>query len=287
MLLKCGNKYMPFTIAELEEAYLKYQQFKAQNQHPYHDRYIFPFFAGSYFAYRKVDLIRVIKIAKSISSEPSYVDIGCGYGDFLEKVREYLPNAIGIEKEGNIFYSFQRVRPHYIHSTDIEWLKNRLFDLAFVGWMEPGVDFRKSVAQSARCIVTTFDTGGQCGIYGGCEYEEFGFKKVAWWRTPSWIDVNTELMNKYYTPILTTAKKKKQELAQLRTAHNLWYVYTIPSISDKVITGLKSWLSEEKESFSKEKFDFESVLDECGFHYNEVLPALLSEDKRMWEVRFH
>jgi hypothetical protein len=277
---------MPFKINELQDAYLKYRQFRSQNQCPYHERYIFPFFAGTYFTYRKVDVIRVINIARSISDKPSYVDIGCGYGDFLEKIREYLPAAIGIEKEGSIFYTFGRSRPDYIHSTAIEWLDNGFFDVAFVGWMEPGVDFRKYVAQSARCIVTTFDAGGQCGIFGGCEYEEFGFKKIAWWRTPSWIDVNTELMNRYYTPLLSTSKKKKQELARLRTAHNFWYVYSLPSISDNVIAGLKSWLAKENELFSKERFDFESVLDECGFHYNEMLISLLCEDKMLWKVRF-
>jgi hypothetical protein len=33
------------------------------------------------------------------------------------------------------------------------------------------------------------------------------------------------------------------------------------------------------------RFDFESVLDECGFHYGEELPALAS-NKKLWEVMF-
>jgi SAM-dependent methyltransferase len=277
---------MPFKIDELQDAYLKYRQFTSQNQYPYHERYIFPFFAGTYFTYRKVDVMRVNNIARSVSLKPSYVDIGCGYGDFLEKIREYLPNAIGIEKEGSIFYTFGRTKPDYIHSTAIEWLDNEFFDVAFVGWMEPGVDFRKYVAKSARCIVTTFDAGGQCGIFGGCEYEEFGFKKIACWRTPSWIDVNTELMNRYYTPVLSASNKEKQELVSLRTANNFWYVYSLPMISNTVIAGLKSWLAKESELFSKERFNFEQVLDECGFHYNEMLRSLLSKDKILWKVTF-
>ena len=187
-------------INDLQDAYSQFRKFVSQNKIPNHERYIFPFFAGTYFTYRKVDVIRLISIAKSISCTPTYVDVGCGYGDFLEKIREYIPNAIGIEKEGNIFYAFKRPRPDYIYSTSIEWLENQTFDLAFIGWMEPGVDFRKHVAKLAKCIVTTFDEGGHCGINGGCEYEEYGFKRIAWWRSPSWIDVNTELMNRYYTP---------------------------------------------------------------------------------------
>ena len=51
----------------------------------------FPFFAGSYFAYRKVDVMRILALANSISSTPIYIDVGCGYGDFLNKIREFVP----------------------------------------------------------------------------------------------------------------------------------------------------------------------------------------------------
>jgi SAM-dependent methyltransferase len=280
---------MPFKVDELQKAYLAYQQFKARNPLPYHERYIFPFFAGSYFAYRKIDVMRIVQVAKSISGKPNYVDIGCGYGDFLRKVREFLPSAVGIEKDGAIFYILQKPRPDYIYSSAIEWFfEANKFDVAFVGWMEPGVDFRQFVARSAKCIVTTFDAGGQCGINGGCEYDQYGFEKIAWWRTPSWIDVNTELMNKFYTPSSIIDEKKKQELAKIRTAHNFWYLYTRPEIKDEVIASLNSWLEkEEEELLAKLKFDFESILDECGFHYKEELPAILSKDKRLWEVRFN
>jgi SAM-dependent methyltransferase len=280
---------MPFKVDELQKAYLAYQQFKARNPLPYHERYIFPFFAGSYFAYRKIDVMRIAQVAKSISDKPNYVDIGCGYGDFLRKVREFLPSAVGIEKDGAIFYILQKPRPDYIYSSAIEWFfEAKTFDVAFVGWMEPGVDFRQFVARSAKCIVTTFDAGGQCGINGGCEYDQYGFEKIAWWRTPSWIDVNTELMNKFYTPSSIIDENKKQELAKIRTAHNFWYLYARPEITDEVVASLNSWLEkeEEEELFSKVKFDFESILDECGFHYKEELPAILSKDKKLWEVRF-
>ena len=277
---------MPFKEEELKKAYLIYQQFKDHNPLSYHERYIFPFFAGSYFAYRKIDVLRIVEIARSISNKPNYVDVGCGYGDFLNKIREFIPNAIGIEKEISIFYIFQKPRPEYIYSTAIEWYETKTLDVAFVGWMDPGVDFREFVARTAKCIITTFDSGGQCGVNGACEYDEFGFKRMAWWRTPSWIDVNNELMNRFYTPALTTDEKKKQELSKIRTAHNFWYIYTRPEILDKANIALKSWLHKEEQVFAAERFGFESVLDECGFNYMEELPAIVSKDKRLWEVMF-
>jgi hypothetical protein len=146
--------------------------------------------------------------------------------------------------------------------------------------MEPGQDFRKFVAKSAKCVVTTFDAGGQCGINGGCEYDEFGFDRVAWWRTPSWIDVNAELMNRYYTPGLDSAKK--EQLTRLRTAHNFWYVYARPEIAGKLRSSLEAHLEKED---AGQRYDFENVLDECGFRYMEELPAL-TNSKKLWEARF-
>ncbi|HEY7506814.1 MAG TPA: hypothetical protein VH621_04365 [Nitrososphaera sp.] len=270
---------MPFAIQELQSAYKAYQEFLARKPPAHHARYIFPFFTGSYFAYRKVDVERVVAIARSISPNPSYVDVGCGYGDLLEKVRVQLPTATGIEKEVGIFYSFSKVKPDYIRLMPVEGLSEPV-DVAFVGWMEPGQDFRKSVAKFAKCVITTFDAGGQCGINGGCEYEEFGYERVAWWRTPSWIDVNAELMNRYYTPSLDS--KKKEELARLRGAHNFWYVYARSNFSYKARSGLQAQLDREKPD---DRFDFESVLDECGFGYKEELPAL-ANGKKLWEVMF-
>jgi hypothetical protein len=271
---------MPFAISELHSAYKAYRQFLSCNPPSHHARYIFPFFTGSYFAYRKVDVLRIVAIAKSIATkDPLYVDIGCGYGDFLDKIREHLPRTIGIEKEGSIFYAFQVAKPDYIHLMPTESFSQSI-DVAFVGWMEPGQDFRKYVARQSKCIITTFDTGGQCGINGGCEYDEFGFERIAWWRTPSWIDVNTELMNRYYTQSLDA--QKKEQLAKLRTAHNFWYVYARPEISSNIRTGLEAWLGKEDPS---QRYDFESVLDECGFGYKEELPAMIN-NRRLWDVKF-
>src|SRR5689334_6679714 len=122
---------MPFAIQELQSAYKAYQQFLARNPPEHHARYVFPFFTGSYFAYRKIDAERVAAIAKSISENPSYVDVGCGYGDFLEKVRGYLPDATGIEKEGGIFYAFNVVKPDHIRLMPIEGFSQPV-DVAFV-----------------------------------------------------------------------------------------------------------------------------------------------------------
>jgi hypothetical protein len=277
---------MPFRFDELQQAHLEFQKFKQTNPSLHHDRYIFPFFAGSYFAYRKIDVLRVVSIAKAISNEPKYIDVGCGYGDFLNKVREFLVNAIGIEKETAIFYLVGKLRPDYIYPSAIEWLQGRTFDLAFVGWMDHGVDFRESVARSAKCVITTFDSGGQCGISGECEYEQFGLKRIAWWKTPSWIDVNTELMNKYYTPSLETDEMSKQKLSTLRTAQNLWCLYTRSELSDQISSALKQWLTREGQVYAMEKFDFESILDECGFYDMKHLPSVLFEDKRLWEIVF-
>jgi hypothetical protein len=271
---------MPFNIEDLLKAQRELAKFIGNARSPNHARYVFPFFKGSYFAYRKVDVLRIVEIAKTISSNPCYMDIGCGYGDFLDKMRQLLPNARGIEKDGSIFYAFQIPKPDYISLMQVEDLSEPL-DVAFVGWMEPGQDFRRFVAKCAKCIITTFDTGGQCGINGACEYEEFGFQRIAWWRTPSWIDVNTELMNRYYAPSLDSSKK--EQLAKLRTAHNFWYVYAKPEFTAKTKSGLQWWL--EKTENPNDRFDFESVLDECGFHYMEDLPGL-SNNRKLWEVKF-
>ena len=94
---------MPFKLGDLRQAYSAYQEFLDKNPPAHHARYIFPFFAGSYFAYRKVDVRRVAAVARAVNENPVYLDVGCGFGDFLAKVREFLPRATGIEKESGIF----------------------------------------------------------------------------------------------------------------------------------------------------------------------------------------
>jgi SAM-dependent methyltransferase len=275
---------MPFQIDDLHGAYLKYNEFSKNNNFSFHERFIFPYICGTYFGYRKVDVLRVVAIAKSISPKPRYLDVGCGYGDFLEKVREFIPEAIGIEKDGGIFYEFNMAKPDYIHIKDVSLDLNEKYDVIFVGWMDPGVDFRKAVAGCTDCIITNFDAGGQCGINGGCEYEEFGFRRIAWWRTPSWIDVNYQIMNKYYTKM---SDETKRGLFKLRSAHTMWYVYAKENLSSIVNNALKLWIKKESEhSSDDQKYDFEVILDECGFHYNEELVALTHVNKALWKVFF-
>jgi SAM-dependent methyltransferase len=184
-----------YSTQRLYEAYNELKKFRDFSVSPLHERFIFPYICGTYFGYRKVDVLRIVATAKSISPEPKYLDIGCGYGDFLDKIREFIPDAIGIEKDGGIFYEFNRVKPDYIQIRDVSLDLNQKYDLIFVGWMDPGVDFRKAVAKCTDVIITTLDQG----ISLGAEFEEFGFRRIAWWRTPSWIDVNYQIMNKYYT----------------------------------------------------------------------------------------
>ena len=267
---------MPFETNDLQNAYLRYCEFK-KNSSSSHERFIFPYLCGTYFTYRKIDVMRVVAIAKSISSHPKYLDVGCGYGDFLARIREFIPNATGIEKDANIFYRFNKIKPDHINTVDISWGKEK-FDVVFVGWMDPGVDYRRYVANKTSTIVTTLDEG----ISLAAEYEDLGFHRVAWWRTPAWIDVNYEIMNKYYTKM---TKDTYEQLHKLRGAHNLWYVYAKKEMVSIITNGFKSWIKNETKLLN-DRFEFESVLDECGFSYNEEIPILRSKEKALWKVIF-
>ncbi len=269
-----------YSTRKLYEAYSELRKFRNSFVSPLHERFIFPYICGTYFGYRKVDVLRVVALAKSISPNPRYLDVGCGYGDFLEKIREFIPDAIGIEKDAGIFYEFNRVKPDYIHIKDVSLDLNEKYDVIFVGWMDPGVDFRKAVASKTDVIVTTLDQG----ISLGAEFEEFGFERIAWWRTPSWMDVNHVIMNKYYTKM---SKELYDYLFDLRGAHNLWYVYTkniehTDKIRDALTHNQKKDLTE---------YDFEQVMDECGYGYfenqqlsknSEIKSNLVS----LWRIEF-
>jgi len=266
---------MPFDIEDLRKAQQKLAQFVVNARSPHHTRYIFPFFKGSYFAYRKIDALRVVAVAKEISNNPKYLDVGCGYGDFLREIRKFIPGAEGIEKEARIFYSLGIAKPDYISIGDAHWIDKK-FDLIFVGWMEPGQDFRDPVARSTDVVITTLDQG----ISLQAEFDGHGFQRVAWWRTPSWEDVNTEIMNQYYT---TMEKSTRTKLATMRGAHNLWYVYAKPQKVQKVKAALKRQV--EKESPFDQGYDFESMLDECGYSYLQKLEnPVMSEP--MWQVQW-
>jgi hypothetical protein len=270
-----------FNIQELIKARNSLEHFRTYSVSPYHERYSFPFLLGTYFAYRKIDVLRIVSISKAISDDPKYVDVGCGYGDFLNKVKEYLINAIGIEKDARIFYNFNIPKPDYIKIADASWGIEEEYDVIFVGWMDPGVDFTAAVAAKTSVVVTTLDQG----ISQAAEFDGHGFKRLAYWRTPSWEDVNTEIMNRYYTKMPTQTRKI---LYGLRGAHNLWYVYSKePQISDAIKSALMLRLKQEKQT-AQERYDFEDVLDECGYGYLQKLSSTHSgpESDGLWDIRF-
>jgi SAM-dependent methyltransferase len=273
---------MPFTTDDIQKAMASLRTFRQYAVSPYHERFSFPFLCGTYFAYRKIDVVRIAAIAKAISSNPTYLDVGCGYGDFLEKIREYLPNARGVEKNAEIFYACNKPKPDFIEISDAQWAINQDYDIIFVGWMEPGVDFRNKIATKSEVIITTLDQG----LSLGAEFDGHGFGRVATWRTPSWDDVNTEIMNKYYTKI---SDETRQDLFRLRTAHNLWYVYSKPSRYGMVASALLKCSRQESHDLSYERYDFEDVLDECGFRFREELNVRTSDKRskaRLWEIKF-
>ena len=272
---------MPFRIEDLQKALMALNTFRQYAVSPHHERYSFPLLCGSYFAYRKVDVIRIVQIAKAISNNPRYLDVGCGYGDFLEKIREYLPNAKGVERNAEIFYACNRLKPDFIDVSNADWDISEMYDVVFVGWMEPGVDFRDKVACKTDVVITTIDQG----LSLGAEYDGHGFDRIATWRSPSWDDVNTEIMNRYYTSI---SKETRQDLSKLRSAHNLWYVYSNPSKSDIVRSVIKKCIKQEDHDFINEHYEFESVLDDCGFRYHEELEEPSSDIEstaKLWEIR--
>jgi SAM-dependent methyltransferase len=273
---------MPFTTDDIQKAMASLRTFRQYAVSPYHERFSFPFLCGTYFAYRKIDVVRIAAIAKAISSNPTYLDVGCGYGDFLEKIREYLPNARGVEKNAEIFYACNKPKPDFIDISDAQWAINQDYDVIFVGWMEPGVDFRNKIATKSEVIITTLDQG----LSLGAEFDGHGFGRVASWRTPSWDDVNTEIMNKYYTKI---SDETRQDLFRLRTAHNLWYVYSKPSKYGMVASALLKCSRQESHDLFYERYDFENVLDECGFRFREELNVPTSDKQskaRLWEIEF-
>lgn len=261
---------MPFATDDLRRAKRSLEQFRANAVSPHHERYSFPFFSGTYFSYRKIDVMRVAAIARAVNDNPSYLDVGCGYGDFLEHVKEFLPGAQGMEKDAEIFYGLGMEKPAHIAVADAHWIDRR-YDAIFVGWMEPGQDFRDPVAKSTDVIITTLDQG----ISLAAEFDGHGFERVAWWRTPSWEDVNVEMMNRYYTQM---PEPKRAELAMMRGAHNLWYVYAKPAKTGIVRAALERQAGIED---PRDRYEFESVLDELGFGYMEELETAAGQ---LWRV---
>lgn len=273
---------MPFTTRDLQVAMESLRQFRRYSVSPHHERFSFPLLRGTYFTYRKIDVLRVAAIAKAVSNRPLYCDIGCGYGDFLTKIREIIFDATGFENSACIFYGCNRPKPNYITIADARWGIDKGFDIIFVGWMEPGIDFRDAIAAKTDVIVTTLDQG----ISLAAEFDGHGFERVASWRTPSWEDVNIEIMNRYYTKM---SNETYLILSRLRGAHNLWYVYSKKRrISEGIRSALERCVELEKRTYVG-RYDFEDVLDECGFSYFEELKISFDSKERkehLWEIQF-
>jgi hypothetical protein len=65
----------------------------------------------------------------------------------------------------------------------------------------------------------------------------------------------------------------------------MWYVYARGNLSSISSEALSSWLKKESQlPLDVEKYDFEQVMDECGFHYNEELTLLSPSKKALWKV---
>jgi SAM-dependent methyltransferase len=268
---------MPPQINNIKKALNALNEFRKYAISTNHERFIFPFLCGSYFTYRKIDVVRIFAIAKTISENPTFLDVGCGYGDFLNKIREYIPEAEGIEKSAEIFYSIGRTKPNHIRIADAYNGIDKNYDIIFVGWMEPGVDYRDKISTKAKVIITTLDQG----LSLAAEFDGLGFEKVASWITPTWEDVNIEITNRYYTKI---SNKLIQNLIDLRGAHNLWYVYCKPQLKNTVKNVLKCCLEEELKKGSLQ-YEFETVLDNTGYKYFEKLKNPFIKH-RLWNIIF-
>ncbi len=277
---------MDYNFSNLINAFNQLNKFRSYSLSRHHERYLFPYLCGTYFSYRKVDVLRIKAIADAVNNTSSksikYLEVGCGNGDFLEKVREYIPNAKGIENNINIFYSIGRTKPEYIKLIDVKYGIDEFNDIIFVGWMDPGQDFRKYIADKTDIIITTLDSG----LSLAAEYEGDGFKKIIQWTTPSWEDVNIEINNKFYSNL---DSKSLQFLSNLRGAHNFWYVYSKDNIkSHLLIDSLKKQILFEENNEGKIiPYDFEKILDECGFSFHQCLPNNYIKSKiKLWEIDF-
>lgn len=278
---------MSYNFETLKNALNQLNKFRSYSLSKHHERYLFPYLCGSYFSYRKVDILRIKTVAEIVSSRTrqqiKYLEVGCGNGDFLERIREYIPNAKGIENNIDLFYLFYSIgktKPEYIEIADARYGIDDFYDIIFVGWMDPGQDFRKNIADKTDIIITTLDSG----LSLAAEYEGYGFKKIVKWITPSWEDVNIEINNHFYSNINS---KILHFLSTLRGAHNFWYIYSKDNIkSDLIIDRLKKQIVLEETNIDKIiPYDFEKVLDECGFSFHECIENHNINSKiKLWKM---
>ena len=275
---------MSYNLDSLNHAISSLTNFLKIQVSVHHKRFFFPYLCGTYFCYRKLDVLRLLSIISSISDKQNstrYLDVGCSNGDFLRKMRTVIPTARGIEKNYMIYYLLKKPIPHYLDIFDIRYGLKRNYDVIFVGWMDPGEDFRKIVASKTDVVITTLDQG--LSLFA--EYEEYGFEKIASWKTPSWEDINIQLSNRYYSNL---EYDQQEFLSKLRGLHNYWYVYSKKkSKSDLIIKALKNRVKLELED-NIEPYEFEKVLDICGYiPYKEYELEDNKYLRSIWEINFN
>jgi len=74
---------------------------------------------------------------------------------------------------------------------------------------------------------------------------------------------------------------KNERLIAIEDIHPILYEIKLGDSTGSIINKL------EFRETDKEKFDFEDVLDECGFGYYEKLSSLISTEKHLWKVNFY
>lgn len=204
---------------------------------------------GCYVAYRRVDVLRIVEVARALSPDPRVIDVGCGNGDLLKRVREYIPGAIGVDVEEK-----WTVKP-YIRCMDVNDVKEE-FDMAILSWMELGEDYREAVSRIADVIISVWERGGACGNTEIREswtqdFEEFGFIPVATWRTPAWADINMRLITGR-PPLFTI------------DLGCIWEVWAQEGLHKRVLEALREYAGREK-GLRIEPYPFERYYDEAGY----------------------
>lgn len=66
---------MSYNFSNLKIAEHKLEEFKSKSLHKEHLRFFFPYLCGTYFTYRKIDVLRINTIAGSISNQKKKSDI--------------------------------------------------------------------------------------------------------------------------------------------------------------------------------------------------------------------
>jgi len=66
---------MSYNFTNLKLAKHKLKEFRSKSIHKEHVRFFFPYLCGTYFTYRKIDVLRINTIARSISNQKKKLGI--------------------------------------------------------------------------------------------------------------------------------------------------------------------------------------------------------------------